>query len=297
MEQLKFAPKQILVPVDFGELSLLALKYAAVGAIQFGAGLIVLHAERFEAPPYVLADEYDRILDKLNKQRQNAEAYLAEHVKKTLGSVADHLTIRYIIVDAHPVEGILQTAETEGVDLIVMGTHGRVGFQRLYLGSVTERVLRGAKIPVFIVKQKEREFIDVNDPRERPRLKKILCPVNFTPTAQLALMHAASIASRFNSQLTALYIDERKELSEEQAKEKICWWLPEEVSALCSVEPMVKSGNAAEQIVATAQEGNYDLLVFGADRRPFLKAILFGTTTEALLRSSPIPMLVVPNGK
>lgn len=294
MERTAFEPKRILVPTDFGELSQLALKYAAVGAVQFGAELTVLHAEQFEVPPYFLADEYDRVLSELNQRRQKAENYLADHVRKTLGSVVDRLTVKYRLIETHPVEAILQTAESEKVDLIVMGTHGRTGLQRFYLGSVTERVLREARIPVFVVKQKEREFIDINNPEAKPRLERILCPVNFTPTAQLALMHAASIAVRFNAQLTALYIDERGELSDERAKERICQWLPAEVMNLCSVEPMVRSGNAAEQIVAVARDGNYDLLVFGAEQRSFLKAILFGTTTEALLRSSPIPMLVVP---
>ncbi|MDW8028269.1 MAG: universal stress protein [Armatimonadota bacterium] len=96
------------------------------------------------------------------------------------------------------------------------------------------------------------------------------------------------------TQLTALYIDEDGKLSGEKAKEQICQWLPAEVTSRCSIEPMVKSGNAAEQIVSVANEGDYDLLVFGAEQRSFLRAILFGTTTEALLRSSPIPMLVVP---
>ncbi len=295
MEQPKFEPKRILVPTDFSELSMLALKYAAVGAVQFGAELLVLHAEQFEVPPYVLADEYERVLNELKQRRQSAENYLAEHVRRTLGSVADRLALRYRIVEAHPVEAILQTAANEGVDLIVMGTHGRTGLQRLYLGSVAERVVREASVPVFVVKQKEREFIDVNDPEAKPRLEKILCPVNFTPIARLALMHAADIAARFNAHLTVLYIDEqRRELNEEEAKERICQWLPAEVVNRCSLEPAVRSGNAAEQIVALAREGNYDLLVFGAERRSFLKAILFGTTTEALLRSSPIPMLIIP---
>lgn len=294
MERPSFEPKRILVATDFSELSQLALKYASVGAVQFGAELIVLHAERFEVPPYVIADEYDKVLNELKRQKQNAENYLAEHVRQTLGSVVDKLKINYRIVEAHPVEAILQTAESESVDLLVMGTHGRTGLQRLYLGSVTERVIRESIVPVFVVKQKEREFIDVNDPEAKPKLEKILCPVNFTETAKLALMHAADIASRFNSQLTALYIDEDGKLSGEKAKEQICQWLPAEVTSRCSVEPMVKSGNAAEQIVAVANEGDYDLLVFGAEQRSFLRAILFGTTTEALLRSSPIPMLVVP---
>ncbi|MFN3422574.1 MAG: universal stress protein, partial [Armatimonadota bacterium] len=230
MGQLKFAPKRILVPIDFSELSLLALKYAAVGSVQFGAELLVLHAEHFEVPPYILADEYERILRELKQQRQNAETYLAEYVKRTLGSIADHLTIRHIIVDAHPVEAILQTVETEGVDLVVMGTHGRTGIQRFRLGSVTEGVVREIKIPVFVVKQKERDFIDVNDPESAPKLERILCPVNFTEVAKFALMYAASIASKFGARLTALHIDEHGRGSLERIQEELCQWLPEEVT-------------------------------------------------------------------
>lgn len=294
MEQPKFAPKRILVPTDFSELSMLALKYAAVGSVQFGAELIVLHAEHFEVPPYILADEYDRILRELKQWRQNAETYLAEHVKKTLGSVADRLRIRQIIVDIHPAEAILKTVETEGVDLIVMGTHGRTGIQKFRLGSVTEGIVGETKIPVFVVKQKERDFIDVNDPESAPKLERILCPVNFTEVAKLSLMYAASIASRFGARLTALHIDEHNKERLEQIQEKLCQWLPEEVTSHCSVEPIVHKGNAAERIVEVAREGNHDLLVIGAERRPFLQAFLFGRTTETVLRLSPIPTLVVP---
>lgn len=59
-------------------------------------------------------------------------------------------------------------------------------------------------------------------------------------------------------------------------------------------KPVVRKGQAAEQIIAFAREGNYDLLVFGAEHRPFLQSIIFGTTTELLLRHAPIPKLVVP---
>ncbi|WKU14557.1 universal stress protein [Fervidibacter sacchari] len=94
--------------------------------------------------------------------------------------------------------------------------------------------------------------------------------------------------------LTALYIDEEGETDREKARDELCQWLPDEVTTQCSVEPIVLSGRAANQIVAFAQEGNFDLLVIGAERKPLLHSVLFGTTTEAILRASPIPMLIVP---
>lgn len=294
MQNLSFEPKRILALVDFSELSALALKYAAVGANQYGAELLILHAERFEVPPYVLADEYDRVLSELRQRRKEAETFLVNHVREVLGSASEFLTLRFLIVEAHPVDAILSVAENESVDLIVMGTHGRSGWQRFTLGSVTEKVVREAQVPVFVVRQKEREFIDVSNPQAAPKLERILCPVNFTPVAQKAFRYAVDIATRFNAHLTALYIAERDNEEVEKAKEQLCQWLPTDLENLCSIEPVVRKGQAAEQIIAFAREGNYDLLVFGAEHRPFLQSIIFGTTTELLLRHAPIPKLVVP---
>jgi nucleotide-binding universal stress UspA family protein len=280
--------------VDFSDLSSLALKYAAVGAFHFNADLIVMHAERIEVPPYILADDYERLLSELEKRRQRAEDFLADYVHRVLGNAAERLNILYLIVEGHPADAILQASETEKAELIVMGTHGRTGWQRFRLGSVTETVVRGTKVPVFVVRQKEREFIDVNDPTAVPKLTKILCPVNFTETAKLALNYAAAIAVRFKAHLTALYIDEEGKTDREKASDELCRWFPDEVTTQCSVEPIVLSGHAANQIIAFAQEGDFDLLVIGAERKPFLHSILFGTTTETILRASPIPILVVP---
>ncbi|MFA0740129.1 MAG: hypothetical protein DFNUSKGM_000227 [Candidatus Fervidibacter sacchari] len=294
MRPFSFEPKRILTAVDFSDLSSLALKYAAVGAFQFNADLIVMHAERIEVPPYILADDYEHLLSELKKRRHLAEEFLADYVHQVLGNAAERLNILYLVVEGHPADAILQVSETERAELIVMGTHGRTGWQRFRLGSVTEAVVRGTKVPVFVVRQKEREFIDVNDPTAVPKLTKILCPVNFTETAKLALNYAVSIAARFKAHLTALYIDEEGETDREKARDELCQWLPDEVTTQCSVEPIVLSGRAANQIVAFAQEGNFDLLVIGAERKPLLHSVLFGTTTEAILRASPIPMLIVP---
>jgi nucleotide-binding universal stress UspA family protein len=79
-EESSFRVDRILTAIDSSDLSSLALKYAAVGAFQFNAELIVMHAERIEVPPYVLADDYERLLGELRKMRQSAEEFLADYV-------------------------------------------------------------------------------------------------------------------------------------------------------------------------------------------------------------------------
>jgi nucleotide-binding universal stress UspA family protein len=124
-EESGFRVDRILAAIDFSDLSSLALKYAAVGAFQFNAELIVMHAERVEVPPYVLADDYERLLSELREMRQSAEEFLADYVYQILGGATEQLRIRYLIVEEHPVDAILKASETEKVELVVMGTYPR----------------------------------------------------------------------------------------------------------------------------------------------------------------------------
>ena len=84
-------------------------------------------------------------------------------------------------------DSVLASASKQRADLIVLGTHGRGGAKRLWLGSVAENVVRQADIPVFVVRQKQHEFIDPSQPGGEPVLKTILCPINFSETAREAL--------------------------------------------------------------------------------------------------------------
>jgi nucleotide-binding universal stress UspA family protein len=141
-EESGFRVDRILTAVNFSDLFSLALKYAAVGAFQFNAELIVMHAERVEVPPYVLADDYERLLGELRKMRQSAEEFLADYVYQILGGATEQLRIRYLIVEEHPVDAILKASETEKVELVVMGTYPRsrtnVALSRLSSGVIRQ---------------------------------------------------------------------------------------------------------------------------------------------------------------
>src|SRR5512141_318300 len=144
-----FHPTNILCPVDFSELSSLALKYAAAGARAFEATLVVFHAQRFMLPPYFTSSQIAELKRQRQGEKGRAKEFLRLHVKKVLGSPADAVRIKYDLEDAHPVDAILAAAARHKSDLIVMGTHGRGGAKRLWLGSVLENVVRQAGVPIF----------------------------------------------------------------------------------------------------------------------------------------------------
>jgi nucleotide-binding universal stress UspA family protein len=135
-------PKTILVGVDFGDASARALAIARMIASAFQARLRALHAERFEPPPYFTIDQ----MAQLEAERYATQAASAENLIRFAGGPA--YPVEAAVADEPPVEAILDAAK--GADLIVLGTHGRRGPGRWWLGSVAERVVRAAPVPVLV---------------------------------------------------------------------------------------------------------------------------------------------------
>jgi nucleotide-binding universal stress UspA family protein len=138
-------PKSVLVAVDFGDASARALAVAGVVASAFGARLRVLHAERFEPPPYFTIEQIER----LKAERRMAQAAATDHLAR-FAATASLYPVEAIVVDASPVDAVLDASAT--ADLIVVGTHGRRGPGRWWLGSVAERVVRAAAVPVLVTR-------------------------------------------------------------------------------------------------------------------------------------------------
>ncbi|MBE0617747.1 MAG: universal stress protein [Proteobacteria bacterium] len=284
-----FSPRHVLCPVDWSDHAILALKYAAAGAREFGARLTVLHGETFELPRYFVRSEADRLAGELQRARAGAHAALADHVRQILGDVAESLAPQCRVVELHPVEAILTEIEREGVDLVVLGTRGLGGLQRLLLGSVAENVLRHASVPVFTVRQREHDFIDVSASGPLPEIDRILCPVNGSPVSGGALRAAASVAERFGAALQVLRVREDGE-----GDFDVGAWVRAQLGSARPAELTAREGDPAEEILAEARLRRADLLVVGGARRPALQAAFFGSTTEALVRHAPAPVLVVP---
>lgn len=135
----------VLVAVDFGEASARAVGLAGIIASRFAARLLAVHAERFDPPPYFTFEQVAR----LEAERRAAEAAAAAHlVQFALNETAYPVTP--LIVDEPPVDAILHAAAA--AQLIVIGTHGRRGPGRWWLGSVSERVVRAATVPVLVTR-------------------------------------------------------------------------------------------------------------------------------------------------
>lgn len=137
-------PKTILVGVDFGNASARALGIARVLASAFQTRLRALHADRFEPPPYFTMEQITR----LEAERRVAQAATADNLARF--AAASAYQVDTLVADEPAVDAILGAAHD--ADLIVVGTHGRRGPGRWLLGSVAERVVRAAIVPVLVTR-------------------------------------------------------------------------------------------------------------------------------------------------
>ena len=140
----------ILVPVDGSETSMIAVSKASGLALAFGSRITLIHV--IDNYPFigVGADYALGQNEYLAAATSSANAALARGVAAL---AAEGLHSDQRVIDGHVVlEGIVDTANALGVDLIVMGSHGRTGIEKLLLGSVTQRVLQDARVPVLVVR-------------------------------------------------------------------------------------------------------------------------------------------------
>jgi nucleotide-binding universal stress UspA family protein len=139
--------KQILVPVDFSHGSQRALLQAEQLAAALGAQIELFHA--YQLPVFALPDSSVTISPTYVADLQKrAQAELEKH-RQELAARGVTATIK--LLEGNPADTIVERAKAIQAVMIVIGTHGRSGFRRFLLGSVTERVVRTATVPVLTV--------------------------------------------------------------------------------------------------------------------------------------------------
>jgi nucleotide-binding universal stress UspA family protein len=280
----QFGLKTILCPVDFSELSMLALKLAADFRKCSGGELIVMSANPFLPPPQLSTPQVEQLREAWLASKRATEEYLASFVRKNLGPKFTGVETK--VVDSAPVSAIVETARERSVELIVMGTHGQGGENRMMLGSVAERVLREAECPVLTVRQKKRA------PAPSATIRNVLVPTNFSVVSRMALVSAARIAECFRAVVFLLRVVEPLEEPCDEADEmtRLMAWVPPEVRKKCDMQEVVIKGGSAEKIVTFAEEENIDLIVLGAQHRQFFDSTVVGTTTIRVVRHAPCPV-------
>ncbi len=296
--------KRILCPVDFSEFSRQALTRAVAVAKADGASVMALHVVPIHLPVYLSPPEVPEP-PPLGLAPAARERLLRELTEFAAPLHSMCVPIETDVVDAQTVhEEILAQAERLGADLIVMGTHGRTGFQRLFLGSVTEKILRTARQPVLTVGVPAGEQDTSSD------FKRILCAIDFSECSIAALGYAVSLADRADTQLIAVNVIEWTpigydplagpavdltgyRLAAEIAARERLRKVVGEAQARFEVEEIVTSGKPYREILRLAADHGSDLIVLGIHGRNPVDRMLFGSTAEPVVRQATCPVLTV----
>jgi nucleotide-binding universal stress UspA family protein len=295
------AIKQVLCPVDFSDTSQHALSHAAAIARWYEATLTLLfvfpNLPVMDLPPLVLEDaDRERLLVSLRRMGDR---------------VPTHVPLSHRVLEAPYVhEEIVAQAAAIPADLLVLGTHGRSGFQRLFLGSVTEKVIRKATCPTLVVPPRAPDAA-TDAPVE---FRRILCAVDFSESSLDALARAINMAEEADAQLTLLHVVEvpravgqepaafhadlarLREAAVADARRRLHDLIPDQARTYCTVETAVVEGRAHREIVRLATDRRCDLVVMGVQGRGELDRLLFGSTTHQVIRSAACPVLIGGRG-
>lgn len=143
----KFNIKRILVPTDFSEISAQAFPYAEDIARQFDAEIHLVHVLE-KNPPILLIRSFDMTTESaIQKIEDDAKNLLNEWKNK----FSDDIKVNAVLLRGNDFEEIVEYANNNQIDLIVIATHGRTGLLHTLIGSVAEKVIRYSKIPVLVI--------------------------------------------------------------------------------------------------------------------------------------------------
>ncbi len=275
----------IFAPTDLSDSDIPALGYARLLADRFTAKLTVMYTDPIAYP-----------VDLAGPSQALFVAPPADHEKKLRAAVEEHAAKAIVggrydiyVTVGQPVAAILAGAEDRKADLIVMATHGRRGWRRALLGSVTEGVLHASRCPVLTV------ATQIPRPGPQPAaITNIVCPINFSDVARDSLQAAVRLAEVFRARLTVVHVVEPQNAIDPLAdEEKVRLWAAADVQGVYSCRELVMRGGAAERVLDCADDIGADLLVIGAQQRLFRDTTVIGTTTERLIRFAGCPVLVV----
>jgi nucleotide-binding universal stress UspA family protein len=318
-QNLKF--RHILVPLDFSGFSRQALACAVPLARAHGAKISLVHVVQLPVmiEPMPGGGTYSGSYLPISSGNRISEVNAVGAAKAQLDKLAVQLlpaslrNLKVIRVGNAAYE-VVSAAKALKADLIVLSAHGQSRLKHLMLGSTAERIVRHASCPVLTVRSHPGSpalrILSQEKPVYPARLpwRRLLVPLDFSPTSLGALQVAVPLARQSGAQLLLLNVVEpnpyptgmdggiltmpdavmarnaRAHLPRVAKR-----WVPESVH----VTSLVGQGRAASVIVDTAEEKGVDLIVLSTHGHAGLERLLMGSTAEQVVRHAQCPVLVV----
>jgi nucleotide-binding universal stress UspA family protein len=289
----------VICPVDFSDASQAALGHAAAIGDHFGAEVTVLAV----VDPFVAAlASSEPTTTTLEIETQQALQRYCEDTLTYLPNGPRGLKLRYAV--GTPAVEILREAQASKADLIVMSSHGRRGFQKMFFGSTTERVLRHTDVPVLIIPPSRTRACPLS--QLAGTIGEIVAPVDLTTASTRQVTVAAAIANAVSVPLMLTHVlppvvtplggrwvardvdGARIESSQQRLTD-----LQSTVAPTVRTESLVLSGEPSEEIVTLAESRGAKLIVMGLHSNGMLGPRM-GSVTYRVLCTTQAFVLALP---
>ncbi len=291
--------QKVLVPLDGTELAEGILPYVSFLARGLNIPLVLVSVVDLDAMgvPRTAYDVSRKVQAGLLKRLKDLAGRLAQE-----GVKADTMA-----TSGHAAEEIVRAAHDTGCDLIAMSTHGRSTLGRGILGSVADKVVHSADVPVLVMTpQKAREYW-----QRGVSISRILAPLDGSTLAESALPYIAHLAEKLKLEVILIRVVEPSSLYEayyresyptvdllEEMEKEATSYLNAVADTLKSsgarVQQRVLRGPAARRIIEIAAETPEDIVVLATHGRSGLTRFVLGSVAEALVRGSGDPVLIIP---
>jgi nucleotide-binding universal stress UspA family protein len=292
--------KLILCPIDFSEFSIRAYHYALSLAAHYRAKLVAQHIVELSRYPY--ADYVASTGDYAEFRRTFREGGMEKLLEFVKNHTHDEIQPELVVHEGVAADSILSFAQARKTDLIVLGTHGRRGFDRLVLGSVTDRVIRTAPCPVLAISKPPHDSSAAGEERgpvHHHHLSRILFCTDFSENSERALNYAISATAEYDAELTLLHVLEevpspsKTEEAIATATKQLDKLIPQEARKTLKIKTAVRMGKPYRQIIQFLVEVQTDTVAMGVSGRGALDRAVFGSTTYRVMQLGPCPVLAV----
>jgi nucleotide-binding universal stress UspA family protein len=300
--------QNILVPVDFSEMSMQAIQIAKQLTRRFGASIHLAHVRQCNYGADVVAPAPPIVPFSFMPYEQEGERSVLKELEAVASKCGVPSASCDVLSGAPPFDEICRVGQRIPADLIVMPTHGRTGLKHVFLGSTAERIVRHSSCPVLVTRGNSAQSKNGS----RFRIKTIVVPVDFSSCsreglryaiafanefgAKIILLHATYLGYIYSSEGTALYdIPGLQTAARKNAERKMRELVRSVNFGAVKFETAFTDGSPVIDICTFAKDHDVDLIITSTHGFTGFKHVLIGSIAEQVVRHAPCSVLVVPS--
>jgi nucleotide-binding universal stress UspA family protein len=300
--------RNIVVPIDFSEMSVQAVQTAKQLGRRFGASIHLAHVRQLVHAADFVVPAAPMVPFSFPPYEQNEEQIALEHLKKVASDYGVSSASCHVLSGAPPFDEICRLTQTLPADLVIMPTHGRTGLKHVFLGSTAERIVQHSSCPVLVTRGRA---VHANN-GSGIKIKNIVVPIDFSNCSREGLRYAIAFAKEFGAKIillhatylgyiysaegTVLYdIPGLQKAARKNARRKMRELVQSVNFGAVKFETVFTDGSPVIDICAFAKHHEVDLIITSTHGFTGFTHVLIGSIAEQVVRHAPCAVLVAPS--